>query len=395
MATPERPTKFTAKGSTHWPVLAGCLALSVIVHLITATSAGAYFRAHPNRVLESNTPPRLPDFAPPPPQEDPPIKLGREESKQASITWLGVQENPVEGVAPKSSVDQAELTITNGEQTESLPQPQTQPQPEEQAQPSVPVEPMRFETPPDPLVSEQQPEPDPDQQPEAQPEAQAPPEQTTPLEPISEQPEQPQVEAIDTPKVDPQPQPEEVHTPEEQPAEQPETKPDQPEELPELVARSTKQPEQSEQPAERAPQPTTTSKQGKPGEEDDRESVASMIKRADSKKASDLNRPLSSAGLEIKPVEPRYPAAVRFTQLPRNPVVRIRFNAEGKVIFADFLRDEEKRIVYDTGSKPVDEPLISAIYKWRAEGKPLEQLDPNDPDSFIEIPMKILFRDED
>lgn len=389
MATPERPTRLIAKGSTHWPVLAGCLTLSVIVHLLTATSAGAYLRAHSNRGLETTTPPRLPDFAPPPAQEDPPIRLGREESKQASITWLGVQEHPVEGEAPESSVDQAELTVTQGEQAESLPQPQAQAQ--TQPQPSVPVEPMRFESPPEPLVTINEPETLPDPQPESN----TPPEQATPVEPISEQPEQSQIESIDTPKVDPEPQPEETTTPEQQPRQTEQAKPEQAEELPELIARSTKQPEQSEQPTQQTRLPTPANKQGKPGEEDDRESVASMIKRADAKKASDLNRPLSSAGLEIKPVEPRYPAAVRFTQLPRNPVVRIRFNAEGKVIFADFLRDEEKRIIYDTGSKPVDEPLISAIYKWRAEGKPLEQLDPNDPDSFIEIPMKILFREED
>ena len=103
---------------------------------------------------------------------------------------------------------------------------------------------------------------------------------------------------------------------------------------------------------------------------------------------------MSSAGLEIKPVEPRYPATVRFTQLPRNPILIIRFNAQGRVVFVDFIRDEEKKKVYDTGSRAVDEPLLSAVYKWRASGEPLKKLDPDDPKSFIEISMKILFRDE-
>ena len=59
-----------------------------------------------------------------------------------------------------------------------------------------------------------------------------------------------------------------------------------------------------------------------------------------------------------------------------------------------FIRDEEKKKVYDTGSRAVDEPLLSAVYKWRASGEPLKKLDPDDPKSFIEISMKILFRDE-
>lgn len=378
MATQTAPNQ-NAQLGISMPVLMVCLVLSLLVHLLSAGGFGSYARTHAGDDLFAPKEFTLPDMPVPPVSEDEPIRLGREDAKSASITWLGVLENPIEAEAPESEVEQAELAINSGVQdiTQPTPTPNTPPSetfPESES--------VREEI-PEPAI---EPEPVQTQNPIEQPE------QTTPIEPIESEPvSEPVVEAVDTTKIDPEPQPETVEEP--APVE---PTPNPPVDEPAETQEQQPEPAQSNPPATQPKQPTTASEteQGKPGVEDDRESVASMIKRADTKNASDLNRPLSSAGLEIKPVEPRFPAAVRFTQLPRNPIVIIRFNAEGKVIFTDFIRDEEKKRVYDTGSKAVDEPLLSAIYKWRATGEPLKQLDPEDPKSFIEIPMKIIFREE-
>lgn len=361
------------------PVLMVCLVLSLLVHLLSAGGFASYARTHAGDDLFTPKDIAIPDMPVPPVPEDESIRLGREDAKSASITWLGVLENPIEAEAPESEVEQAELAINTGVQ--------------DITQPTLSVN-----TPPAEAISEPESVPEQIPEPAIEPEpvqAQDPieqPEQTTPIVPIETEPvPEPVVEAVDTTKIDPEPQPETVEEP--APVE---PTPEPPVDEPAETQEQQPEPAQSNPPATQPTQPTPASEteQGKPGVEDDRESVASMIKRADTKNASDLNRPLSSAGLEIKPIEPRFPAAVRFTQLPRNPIVIIRFNAEGKVIFTDFIRDEEKKRVYDTGSKAVDEPLLSAIYKWRATGEPLKQLIPDDPKSFIEIPMKIIFREE-
>ncbi len=378
MATQTAPNQNAQLGISV-PVLTVCLVLSLLVHLLSAGGFGSYARTHTGEDLFAIKEITLPDMPVPPVREDEPIRLGREDAKSASITWLGVLENPIEAEAPESEVEQAELAINSGVQDITQPTPSVNTPPAEAiSEPeSVPEEISEPAIEPEPIQAQ-----DPVEQPE----------QTTPIEPIETEPvPEPVVEAIDTTKIDPETQPEPVEEP--APVE---PTPNPPVDEPAETQEQQPEPAQSNPPATQPEQPTTASEteQGKPGVEDDRESVASMIKRADTKNASDLNRPLSSAGLEIKPVEPRFPAAVRFTQLPRNPIVIIRFNAEGKVIFTDFIRDEEKKRVYDTGSKAVDEPLLSAIYKWNATGEPLKQLNPEDPKSFIEIPMKIIFREE-
>ena len=378
MATQTGPTQ-SSLTSISVPVLVACLVLSLLVHLFTAGGFASYAKALEGSGIEAPENISIPDMPVPPQPEEDPLRLGREDAKSASITWLGVLENPIEAEAPESEVEQAELAINSGVQDI------TQPTPTQTAPP--------VETIPEPeFVPEQIPEPviEPDTVQVQDPIEQ--PEQTTPIEPVEPEADpEPVVEVTDSTTVDPEPQPEPIEEPDA-------VEPTQEPPVEESVEAQDPQPEPTQtSPSPTQPVPPTTAsetEQGKPGEEDDRESVASKIKRAETHDVSALNRPLSSAGLEIKPVEPRYPATVRFTQLPRNPILIIRFNAQGRVVFVDFIRDEEKKKVYDTGSRAVDEPLLSAVYKWRASGEPLKKLDPDDPKSFIEISMKILFRDE-
>ncbi len=400
MASTASPIRSTTAGASA-SVLIVCLVLSVLVHIITAGGFGEFVRTRPANHAQSAPEISIPDMPTPDQQEDPPIRLGRQESKTASITWLGVLENPLDGEAPESEVEQAELAIDSGDSEVSQPEANVSQEPV-MTQAVEPIqEPVEVAAPPEPTAVKEPIEEEPVAVPQAEPEAVPQPEQSTPMQ-QTEPTADPSVEANDS-----QESPEAAQAEVVEQSEPVEPTPEQPQENEsELEAEPTEVEEASEntditavlpptspRPAEQM-EPSSPTQQGKAGEEDDRESVASMIERADTQRATDLNRPLSSSGLEIKPVEPRFPAAVRFTQLPRNPIVLIRFNAQGRVIFTDFIRDQEKKKVYDTGSRAVDEPLLSAIYKWRAEGEPLKKLDPDDPKSYIEIPMKIIFREE-
>lgn len=364
------------------PILCVCFVLSVLVHLMTAGGFARYAQARAGANLDPTKEFTTPDMPVPPQPEADPLRLGREDAKSASITWLGVLENPIEGDAPESEVDQAELAVNTG--NEEL----AQPTPSPAVPPSEPV----TEAPLDPSNTEQPAAREPTQELEPEPEqTQTPieqPEQRTPIEPNQSE-DTPTIESVPAETVDPEPQP----LPVEEPVEI-EPDPETPVQEPTESQEAPRQPEQQPVPQVDPSAPATTESQGKPGEEDDRDSVASKIKRATESSYDNLNRPLSGAGLEIKPTKPEFSRTTLFTQRPRNPIVLIRFNAQGKVIFADFIRDEEKKRVYDTGSRAVDEPLISAIYKWRATGKQLNELDPEDSKSYIEISMKIIFNED-
>jgi hypothetical protein len=390
------------------PLLAACVLLSVAVHLGTAVGAGAYLTERTDLDLLSSARVSMPDLPAPVDDPDPPLRLGRSQASTAAISWLGVTRDPVLGEGKESQVEQAELAIVTGDkQDQSMPAP-------------VPVEPQR--------AAEAMPDAQPVNEHVAEPIAQSIPEPIAQAVPQSaEDPaEQQEKDSIDEPVEQPQPEPaapvvvpldperaivEATQQPEAQdipdaiaaiPIKEAEPQPS-PEPNPEpadTTVPAEAEPQQgTESPAQSAvvqvdQPPSDPSTAGKAGPEDERESIATIIKNAEVVRVASLNAPLSAQGLEIRTVEPRFPATVRFTQLPRNPIVLIRFNAEGRVINARFLHDEEKKKIYDTGSKGVDEPLLSAIYKWRAVGKALETLEPGNPESTIEISMKILFREE-
>ncbi len=110
----------------------------------------------------------------------------------------------------------------------------------------------------------------------------------------------------------------------------------------------------------------------------DRESIATAIREATD--LADWSKPLARKGLEIKTVRPRWSTTTLLTRLPRNPVVMISFGKDGRVDRAEFIRHEGR--VLNTGSREVDEPLLNAVYKWRATGKELETLTDGDTVSF-------------
>jgi len=76
-----------------------------------------------------------------------------------------------------------------------------------------------------------------------------------------------------------------------------------------------------------------------------------------------LGQPLAAHGLRLKPVKPKLTALTSMTAAPCNPLAVLRFEANGI----------PKTITMLQGScdSRVDEAVISALYRWRAEGKEL------------------------
>jgi len=69
-------------------------------------------------------------------------------------------------------------------------------------------------------------------------------------------------------------------------------------------------------------------------------------------------------GLRIRTVHPRFSLVTRLSVVPRNAVARVTFSQSGEVIEAVLLRS--------TGSAGYDSPILSSLYRWRAEGEALE-----------------------
>lgn len=432
MNTAEIPTQ---RGFTHatWIVLGVGCAISVFIHagvgIGALGKAESLFGSHDSSSSAIDVNPIVQEAITAPKE----IRLGMQDGKHASIHWLGVVENPQVGDAPIADVEQADLTTQEGNANQTTaPQEPSEAAIQEQAvemtkpvvkveqPPAVQVEPAIEAILKEPILIEPtlkepiaQPKPmetatEPidleikqvesdvpamvieDERPEHVDEVKTEPSEsiepvteervvedsalseTTPAEVVTVEPRE---ESIDPVLQAEQP----TEQPTEQPAEQPAES--SAESSTEQQSLSTPAPAVAEISAQVA---------GKKGIQSDRESTASIIKRAIKVDANTLHKPIVGQGLEILTVDPRFPASVRFTQLPRNPVLLIRFNALGVATSVKFLREGLK--VYDTGSKVVDEPLINAVYQWRAKGKELDALDPDDLESTIEISMRILFR---
>jgi len=95
-------------------------------------------------------------------------------------------------------------------------------------------------------------------------------------------------------------------------------------------------------------------------------------------------RPLASHGLEIMTRNPVFPILTSVTSAPRNPLVEIHFGHDG--------RPRRAGLLESSGDSRVDGPIIDSLYRWRANGAALEDLDPDDARSTVRITMRILLR---
>ncbi len=351
------------------PIVIGvALVLSVGIHLGAGWSVWVLGDSMPSRAASE-----IEDLAVTrmePSEED--LALGIDESNSATINWLGVVENEQVGEATDSVVDQAALVNNPG----ASPSPQ-------QSQPSAQSDTQ-------PTAQTQQPDPETQTDAEPEPEQPTPPVQTTPID-VPELVESPEAEIVvpkpfeaDQPEPEPS-RPDEIKSPE-SPTTKPTTKPT-PEPTP--VEREPAAPKEPvAKPAPEPPaKPTVDSPAGKPGELSEREAIA----MATDVVYDQMHRPLVSNGIELITKQPKYPWSVRNAAMPKNAIVIIRFGRDGRVKSADFLVSKDGKRRYDTGMLEVDSPLLAAIYQWRAKGERLLDIDPDDPNAIIEIPMRILF----
>lgn len=65
-------------------------------------------------------------------------------------------------------------------------------------------------------------------------------------------------------------------------------------------------------------------------------------------------------GVAVDTVNPRFSMAALIASAPKNPTVYIKFNEKGEV--------ETAKITKTSGYANVDGPILTAVYKWKAEG---------------------------
>lgn len=123
---------------------------------------------------------------------------------------------------------------------------------------------------------------------------------------------------------------------------------------------------------------------GTPGIASDAESDASSIKEALEYR---LGKPLAGKGLRIRTVRPVWSVTTRLTASPRNPVVRVVFGRDGRVIEAKFVAGQE------TGYPDVDAPILHAVHRWTASGEALTKLPANDPRAGVVMTFRMILRE--
>ncbi len=126
----------------------------------------------------------------------------------------------------------------------------------------------------------------------------------------------------------------------------------------------TLQPEQAAQPdPSGSPQPRPA---GEPGEQADQESDASSILDVSMEQLT-LGRPLAAQGLQIKPRKPVFTMLTLVTAVPANPTAELRFRRDGK--------PARVRLLESSGDPRIDESVLNSLYRWRAAGKQLRELE--------------------
>jgi hypothetical protein len=81
----------------------------------------------------------------------------------------------------------------------------------------------------------------------------------------------------------------------------------------------------------------------------------------------ELGRPIARPGLEVKPRRPQFTELILLTASPGNPLVEIRFGADG--------RPAQAGIIESSGDDRVDHAVEASLYRWRASGKALADLE--------------------
>ncbi|MCC6970642.1 MAG: hypothetical protein IT434_10520 [Phycisphaerales bacterium] len=321
---------------------------------------------------------QTPDQTPPVPSSTETAKTEAQPEPNAAPPTPDDAKEPIELILPPETVPGATTTASLSPAESAKPAPPTvdrkadQPEPGERLLPVPAPEQKAAENPnPELSVPAPTPETNDEQSPEARPDAKP---QAAPDVPMDLQPEPDANELPANPAdlVGP-PAPAERDLAEREHAER------------ERVER-----EFAERAAAQASSPIPARQASKPrparraGEVSDRESDAAAVRSAIN--VDPNGGPAATKGLKIKTVRPEWSTTTRLVALPKNPVVRVRFNRAGKVVDANFVDR------YDTGWPDVDGPLLDAIYRWKAEGERLRELPENDPDAVITVTFRITLR---
>lgn len=273
---------------------------------------------------------------------------------------------------PPPSVPATDPTVRPAEPT-AIPSPVATPA-SPGLPPGPPVEPAGPPAPPSALPASPGPEPGP--QPAA-PQPSAPPEAGPQPIPASAPPALPPVEGAaegtappsTEPPVEPsQQQPDETAPKPDRGAETPPTPPVPSEPRPPVPPQPIVAPGASSPASASTPGPRGKDSVGD-GEISDSESDATSVVSVPPSVWKN-GRPIAAKGLTIKTRKPRFTILTLVTTNPRNPVVEVKFDREGK--------PAGYRLVVRSGFDDIDGPILDAVAAWRAAGKELEKLGPRD-----------------
>jgi hypothetical protein len=131
-----------------------------------------------------------------------------------------------------------------------------------------------------------------------------------------------------------------------------------------------------------ATKPTTATPSTAPrGPKADRDSDAASLRRSAIYRNGKVD---AGKGLDIRTVRPEFSLTTRALTTPASPRVEIAFNRRGFV--------ERVKVLTSSGYvAEVDQPIITALYNWRARGEVLDQL-PAGPDSLLTLELTIVLR---
>ncbi len=122
-------------------------------------------------------------------------------------------------------------------------------------------------------------------------------------------------------------------------------------------------------PAPLEPAPAKPQPAGQPAVQSDRESDATSTIEVTMEQLT-LGRPLAAQGLLIKPRKPVFTTLTLMTATPSNPKAELRFRRDGK--------PARVRLLESSGDSRIDEAVLNSLYRWRAAGKKLRELEGNE-----------------
>lgn len=117
--------------------------------------------------------------------------------------------------------------------------------------------------------------------------------------------------------------------------------------------------------------------EGQPGDPMDREATPTSLQV--DYRALVQGRPLAREGLELLPRAPTFTTLTRLTAVPANPIVELSFDRRGV--------PEVCRIVRSSGYTDVDTSVRTSLYRWRARGEALRDLEDGET---IDIRIRII-----